>query len=297
MLLASGSKAGGGAKTSVLLATASLALLAGLRVGIIDGDATGTRAISHRVQHPDVPVIPLNRGAPASALLAQFADRDLILFDVGANELTNEQTFLPLMTLARRIGGREGNAGMLVTQIPHKANIVDDMALALDALGDLLDIHIVQQNVDGTGAYDALPPSLAMLPRHTVRHLTPTVLNMSLGPNRLPADFIRDGAPAYQRLRGLWAAHLLYIASSGGFAHWLGLEPALPVLEQVARLAPRRALPPKITAQRLTDDVVDGWAEVHDAHDQLLSADGDVNVLAAAKRYRACRAHVDGLLA
>ncbi|MCI4652609.1 hypothetical protein [Sphingomonas aquatilis] len=297
MLLASGSKAGGGAKTSVLLATTSLALLAGLRVGIIDADATGTRAISHRVQHPDVPVVPLERGASASALLDQLADRDLILFDVGANELTNEQTFLPLATLSHRLGGRDGNAGMLVTQIPHKANIVDDMAKAVDALGDLLDMHIVQQNVDGTGAFDALRATLAALPRHGVPHLSPTVLNMPLGRGRLPADLIRDGVPGYQRLRGMWAAHLLCLAISGDFAHWLGLEAALPVLKQVAQLAPRRALPAKVAAPQLTDQVIDSWAMVLDLHDQLDESDDNDVLAPATRRYLAARKHVDRLLA
>lgn len=297
MLLASGSKAGGGAKTSVLLATTSLGLLAGLRVGIIDADATGTRAISHRVQHRDVPVIPLERGVTASTLLDQLADRDLILFDVGANELTNEQTIFSLWALADRVGGRAGNAGMLVTQIPHKANIVDDIERAVEALGDLLDVHIVQQNVDNTGAFDALPATLAALPRHGVPHLLPTVLNMPLGPDRLPAEFIRDGIPGYQRLRGLWAAHLLHIATSGSFAHWLGIESALPVLEQVARAAPSQPLPRNVPARRLTDEVVDCWAALVDALASISSANNDCDLLAAAKRVQASNARYDRLLA
>jgi hypothetical protein len=297
MLLASGSKAGGGAKTSVLLATTSLALLAGVRVGIIDADATGTSAISHRVQHPDVPVIPLVEGTPVSALLDQLVRCDLILFDVGANELTSERTFIPLMRMVARLGGRDGNAAMLVSQIPNKANIVDDMVRAADKLGDLLDIHIVQQNVDGTGTFDALPQMLAALPRHAVPHLTPTVLNMSLGRGRLPADLIRDGAPGYDRLRGLWAAHLLRVAMSGDFAQWLNLEAALPVLKQVAQLAPRRALPPRIPASQLTDDVIDGWASVHDLHDRLDKNDNDAALAAATRRYLAARKYVDTLLA
>lgn len=297
MLLVSGSKAGGSAKTSLLLATTSLALLAGLRIGIIDADATGTSAISHRVQHPDVPVIPLVDGTPVSALLDQFAGCDLILFDVGANELTSERTFLPLMKLTIRLGGRDGNAAMLVSQIPHKSNIIDDMTGAVDALGDLFDIHIVQQNVDGTGTFDALPPTLAVLPRHEVPHLTPTVLNISLGRGRLPADLIRDGAPRYERLRDLWAAQLLRIAMSGSFAHWLNLEAALPVLEQVAQLAPRRALPPRVIASRLTDVVVDAWASVRNLHDRLDKNDDDAALAAATRRYLAARKHVDTLLA
>ncbi len=99
MLLASGSKTGGSAKTSVLLATASLAPLAGLRIGIIDADATGTSAISYRVERPDVQVIPLIEGTQVSALFDQCAAFDLVLFDVGANELTSERTFVPLIRL------------------------------------------------------------------------------------------------------------------------------------------------------------------------------------------------------
>lgn len=297
MLLASGSKAGGSAKTSVLLATTSLALLAGLRIGIIDADATGTSAISHRVQRPDVSVIPLAEGTHVPALLHQLAGCDLILFDVGANELTSERTFIPLMRLVALLGGPNGNAAMLVSQIPNKANIIDDMARAADQLGDLIDIHIVQQNVDGTAAFDDLPPALAALPRHEVPHLTPTVLNMSLGRGRLPADLIRDGALGYERLRGLWAEHLLRVATSGDFARWLNLEAALPVLKQVAQLAPCRALPPKIPAPKLTDDVVDGWASVHDLHDRLDKNDNDAALAAAARRYLAAREHVDRLLA
>lgn len=296
MLLASGSKAGGSAKTSVLLATTSLALLAGLRVGIIDADATGTSAISHRVQHPDVPVIPLVESTQVSALLDDLTDRDLILIDVGANELTNERVFLPLIRLVTRLGGRNGNAAMLVSQIPHKSHIIDDMTGAVNALGDLLDIHIVQQNIDGTGAFDDLPPTLAMLPRHEVPHLAPTVLNIPLGPSQLPADFIRDGVPGYQRLRGMWAAHLLHIATCGDFAQWLSLEAGLPLLKRVAQLAPRRALPAKVTASRLTDEVIDGWATVLDLHDRLDTNDDNATLGAATRRYLAARKHVDRLL-
>jgi hypothetical protein len=296
MLLASGSKAGGSAKTSVLLATTSLALLAGLRIGIIDADATGTSAISHRVQHPDIQVIPLVEGTQVSSLLDQFAAFDLVLFDVGANELTSERTFIPLMRLVARLGGRDGNAAMLVSQIPHKSNIVDDLTKAVDVFGDLLDIHIVQQNVDGTGAFDALPPTLAMLPRHEVPHLTPTVLNMSLGRGRLPANFIRDGVPGYQRLRGMWAAHLLHIATCGDFARWLGLEAGLPLLKRVAQLAPRRALPARVTASRLSDEAIDGWATVLDLHDRFDDNDDNATLGAATRRYLAARKHVDRLL-
>lgn len=296
MLLASGSKAGGSAKTSVLLATTSLALLAGLRVGIIDADATGTGAISHRIQHPDVPVIPLVERTPASALLDQLAGRDLILFDVGANELTSERTFIPLMKLVARLGSRAGNAAMLVSQIPNKANIVDDMARAADQLGDLLNIHVVRQNVDGTADFKDLPPTLARLPRHEVPHLAPTVLNMSFACNQLPADFIRSDVPGYQRLRGMWAAHLLHLAISGDFAKWLGLEAGLPLLKQVALLAPRRALPAKVIASRLTDEVIDGWATVLDLHDRLDDNDDNATLGAATRRYLIARKYVDRLL-
>ncbi|USU11339.1 hypothetical protein NF701_12355 [Sphingomonadaceae bacterium OTU29THOMA1] len=296
MLLASGSKAGGSAKTSVLLATTSLALLAGLRVGIIDADANGTSAISHRVQRPDVQIIPLVDGTQVPTLLDELEGCDLILFDVGANELLQEQTFATLADLAHRVGGCDGNAAMLVSQIPHKANIIDDMRGTVNALGDLLDIHIVQQNVDGTGAFDDLPPTLAMLPRHAVPHLTPTVLNISLGRGRLPADFIRDGVPGYQRLRGMWAAHLLHIATCGDFARWLGLEAGLPLLKRVAQLAPRRALPARVTAPRLTDEVIDGWTTVLDLHDRLDDNDDNATLGAATRRYLAARKYVDRLL-
>lgn len=297
MLLASGSKAGGSAKTSVLLATTSLALLAGLRVGIIDADATGTSAISHRVQLPDVPIIPLVEGMALPTLLDQLGDRDLILFDVGANELTTPRTFIPLMRLVARLGGRNGNAAMLVSQIPHKSNIIDDLTRAVDALDDLLQIHIVQQNVDGSGAFDALPPTLAALPRHQVPHLTPTVLNMSLGIGWLPVDLIRDGLPGYEQLRGLWAAHLLSLATSGNFARWLSLDAALPVLKQAAQLAPRRALPSNIPALQLTDAVVDGWASFHELHNRLDADDNDATLAAATRRYLAARKHIGRLLA
>ncbi|WP_267433848.1 hypothetical protein [Sphingomonas sp. GM_Shp_1] len=297
MLLASGSKAGGSAKTSVLLATTSLALLAGSRVGIIDADATGTSAISHRIQHRDVPVIPLVESTPVSALLDQFAGCDLILFDVGANELTSPRTFKPLVNLVNLIRKRDGNAAMLVSQIPNKANIVDDMTGAVDALGDLLDIHIVQQNVDGTGAFDDLPPKLAMLPRHEVPHLTPTVLNISLGRGRIPADLIRYGSRGYERLRGAWAAHLLHVATSGDFARWLGLDAALPLLEQTARAAPSQPLPRSVPAHRLTDEVVDCWDEFVHSLASIRSATNDRDLLAAAKRFQASDAHYETLLA
>ncbi|HIV78930.1 MAG TPA: hypothetical protein H9899_15540 [Candidatus Sphingomonas excrementigallinarum] len=297
MLLASGSKAGGSAKTSVLLATASLALLAGLRVGIIDADATGTSAISHRVQRPDVQVIPLVEGIQVSALFNQCATFDLVLFDVGANELTNERTFVPLMKLVARLGGRDGNAAMLVSQIPNKSNITDDLTKAIDMFGDLLDIHIVQQNVDGTGDFDDLPPALAALPRHEVPHLTPTVLNIPLGRGWLPADLIRDGFPGYERLRGAWAAHLLHFATSGGFARWLGFDAALPVLEQVTRAAPSQPLPRNVPAHRLTDEVVDCWEEFVDSLASIRSASNDCDLLAAAKRFQASDARYETLIA
>ena len=297
MLLASGSKAGGSAKTSVLLATASLALLAGVRVGIIDADATGTSAISYRVQRPDVQVIPLIEGTQVSALLDQCAAFDLVLFDVGANELTSERTFVPLMKLVARLGGRDGNAAMLVSQIPNKSNITDDLTKAVDVFGDLLDIHIVQQNVDGTGTFDDLPPALAALPRHEVPHLTPTVLNISLGRSRLPVDLIRDGSPGYERLRGAWAAHLLHIATSGGFARWLSLDAALPVLEQVARAAPSQPLPCNVPALRLTDEVVDCRDELIDALASIRSATNNRDLLTAANRFQASDARYGTLLA
>ncbi len=297
MLLASGSKAGGSAKTSILLATASLALLAGMRVGIIDADATGTSAISHRVQRPDVLVVPLVKGTHVSKLFDQFASFDLILFDVGANELTSEQTFLPLMRLVAQLGGRNGNAAMLVSQIPHKSNIIDDISRAADELGDLLDIRIVQQNLDGTAAFDALPPTLTALPRYEVPHLTPSVLNMSLKRGWLPADLIANGVHGYQRVRGTWAAHLLHIAMSGGFAHWLGLDTALPVLTEISQLAPFRQVPPNVPARRLTDEVVDCWNEMGDAFGHIKSATNDHELLTAAKRLKASDASYDRLLA
>ncbi len=297
MLLASGSKAGGSAKTSVLLATTSLALLAGLRVGIIDADAAGTSAISHRVQHPDVQVIPLVEGTRVPALLDQFADRDIILVDVGANELLQERTFATLARLAQRIGGRDGNAAMLVSQIPHKANIIDDMRGTVNALGDLLDIHIVQQNIDRTRAFETLPPSLATLPRHEVPYLTPAVLNMALPTGWVPADFIRHGLYDYERLRGQWAAHLLHIATSNGFAHWLGIDAAIAVLTQIAPLAPRHPLPLHVSADRLTDGVVYCIEAAEDALARIKLTDDPTEILEAKRLHRCAIMCFDWLVA
>ncbi|MEG3170205.1 hypothetical protein U1737_18620 [Sphingomonas sp. LB3N6] len=95
----------------------------------------------------------------------------------------------------------------------------------------------------------------------------------------------------------MWAAHLLHIAMSGGFAHWLGLDAVLPVLEQIAQLAPSRPLPPNVPARRLTDEVFDCWNEIGDAFDHVRSATNDHDLLVAAKRLKAGNACYDRLLA
>jgi hypothetical protein len=297
MFVINGGKFGGGGKTNLTLATASIALLAGLRVGIIDADAEGTRAISTRVRRPDIPVIPLLAGSKISSILDALKDRDLILFDVGAGELTNERTLVPLLSLANHVGGTAGNAAMLVCQIPHKSNVLNDMERTVDSLGDMLEMHIVQQNIDGTGAFDKLPATLHDFPRHSVPHLAPTILNMALPTGWLAADFIREGLSGYERLRGAWAWHLHRIANSNAFAHWLSIDGALPILERISRSRPRRTLPNYLSARQMTDAVIDAWSAMHDAHDSILHTSTSADIVSAVMTYRNARATVDRLLA
>jgi hypothetical protein len=285
-LLSSGSLSGGVAKSESIYVAASIALLAGLTVGFIDGDAA-TGALLKRLDPALYLVRPLS--AIATFRDEMFATFDIVMLDFGAGKLGDGDvlmTALPLFQYAGRT-----NSGMMISQIPNKAGIVEDMTKIATLFDPVAQLHLVRHNVDGSNNFAPIDPRLLALPAHDVPQLDPNLADLWRSRKILPADFTLQPPPGYERAAASVAQHLLAVATSNDFAWWLGAEAAIPKLQLAAVNAPR-FIPP-VASALLTNDVIDAYDRYYQMYIDLHTIDPNDSVVALTQFQRYWRAYAE----
>ncbi len=283
-VVGSAPQAGGIAKTEGTMQAASIAILAGLKVGFIDADST-TAATSMIVGRSGYSVMKMD-GEPDFADRAQsmFAQHDLVFVDFGAAQLSSPETMLPMLSLMDRFGGRD-NCALILNQIPHKTGLSADLARIGGFFAPRVQLRIGRHNIDGSGQFADLPSALQRLPLHHVEQIAPALCDLWRERGILHADLINSPPPGYERATAKVAQHLFHIADSNGFAEWLGAADALPVLRTAAQGALRYV--PREPAAVLTNDVIARYNDVNDALAALRHAASDADCIMGARDYQA----------
>jgi hypothetical protein len=283
-LLASGPQSGGVAKSESIYIAASIATLAGLKVCFIDADAA-TGAVSKRLDPGRHCVMPLSTfaGSPDRVLM----DFDIVMLDFGAGKLGDGDVLMAALPLFQNAGPT--NSGMMISQIPSKAGIVEDMTKIAKLFEPIAQLHVVRHNVDGSKNFAPIDAGLLALPAHDVPQLEPNLADLWRCQKILPGDFILQPTPGYERAAARIAQHLSLIAKSNEFAWWLGAEGAIPVLQHAASNAPR-FIPP-VASALLTNDVIDAYERYYQMHIDLHSIDPAEGVRALTQFQSSWRAY------
>lgn len=258
-LVGSGPQSGGIAKSESMYIAASIASLAGLKVGFIDADeATG--ALFKRLDPDRYDVKPLS--AVATSRDNMFASFDIVMLDFGAGKLGDGEVLMTALPLFQYTGPT--NSGMMISQIPNKAGIVEDMTKIATLFDPVTQLHIVRHNVDGSNNFATINPRLTTLPTHDVPQLDPNLADLWRSRRVLPSDFMLHPTSGYERAAAKIAQHLLAVATSNDFAWWLGAEAAIPMLQRAAVNAP--PFIPPVTSALLTNVVIDAYERYNQMH-------------------------------
>ena len=265
-----GPKGGGLSKTGSVLDVASIAILAGLKVGLIDADRS-TGALSTALENSDALCEKLTEENDIAAkIMSKYADCDIILQDNGALGISEPKIMGPTAEIIESVG--LDNVRLFLNQIPHKSGMIDDLKQIYLIYQWLPNKYIFQVNIDGGGAFDPLKEPLLHAPIIEIPHLTASQINVYSSRKVLPSDLLLDPPPNQQLVCKQLAGRLLQIALSNEFAKRIGAEAAIPVLRRMSEGAPVLVMPKAYVSN---DDALSEYISLQRHYRNAMSAETD----------------------
>ena len=224
-------------KTLALMDAASIAIIAGLKIGLVDGGQP-SRALTEALKNSQYPVEQIgNESGDGTKIMEKHRNVDIIFQDNGDTGLMDSTTILPTTEIIRSIG--INNSCLFLNQTPLNGRVVKDIEKACETY------HWVSKRILRIDTYSGvkddfhpLPESASQIPIVSFPYLNASQVHVYSSRKILPAELLLNPPANFQLVCKQIALRLLDIAQSNNFAHFLGAGAAIPKLQAMAAGAP-----------------------------------------------------------
>ena len=228
-------------KTLALMDAASIAIIAGLKIGLVDGGQP-SRALTEALKNSQYPVEQFgHESGVGTKIMEKYRSVDIIFQDNGDTGLMDRTTILPTTEMIKSIG--INNSCLFLNQTPLNRRVVEDIEKACETY------HWVSKRILRIDTYSGvkddfhpLPESASQIPVVSFPYLNASQVHVYSSRKILPAELLLNPPADFQLVCKQIAERLLHIALSNDFAAYLGAEAAIPQLQAMAAGAPEYAM-------------------------------------------------------
>ena len=229
-------------KTAALMDAASIALVAGLKIGLVDGGQP-SRALTEALENSKIPVENFDdEYGDGTKILEKYRNADIIFQDNGDTGLMDQTTMAPAVEIIRSVG--ISNSCLFLNQTPLNPGLANNIEKACGRYNwvskRLLRIDTYSSVKDDD--FRPLPESGLQIPVVSFPYLNVSQVDVYTSRKILPAELLQNPPANFQLVCKQIARRLLNIAQSNNFAAFLGAGAAIPKLQAMAAGAPEYAM-------------------------------------------------------
>ncbi len=228
-------------KTLALMDVASIAIIAGLKIGLVDGGQP-SRDLTEALKNSKYPVEKFgNEYGDGTKILDKYRSADIIFQDNGDTGLVDRATMIPAAEIIKSVGIR--NSCLLLNQTPLNQGVANDIEKACETYNWVSKRVLRIDTYSGVkDDFHPLPELASQIPVVSFPYLNASQVDVYASRKILPAELLLNSPADFQLVCKQIALRLLDIAQSNNFAQFLGAEAAIPKLQAMAASAPEYAM-------------------------------------------------------
>ena len=296
-----GPNGGGVRKTKTALAIGSVAAAAGLGVIYVCADrGIGSLSASLLEGGPSrVELLPDEEtGSYADTLiaLADEDDADIIIIDLGANEMLNSKSRRTVRAALRQLKALGHDTYVVLSLVPNKVGLEDDAGNFARQMSKDAEVVIAVHGRDEGGELAAFDELMELYPALELPTDQLGILGLIAGARVTPFNWCSAPTSGFS-LAAAWTAHnLMQLAQQPVMVQIVGTDSAVPVLAELAKDYPRRFYTTRNSRWQVRDESLAADADeivAMQALQKLSVDDEDSAILAPARAFlRASRARM-----